>query len=219
MRLLYHNGMSVLRQHDPSTEPPQRGPRARTRRLLMETATRLMQDGVTPSISEVADAAEVSRATAYRYFPSQAALVQAVVDEALAPILAWRSTKDDAEQRVSDLLNHAQPTLFEFEATFRAALKHSLEERTDAPAGEPPFKRGHRINLLQDALAPLRQNLSQASFDQLIHGLSLLFGVESLVVLKDINGLNSQQAQSVTIWAASAMVQTAIKQAQEGENN
>ena len=31
--------------------------------------------------------AEVSRATAYRYFPSQAALVQAVVDEALGPIL------------------------------------------------------------------------------------------------------------------------------------
>ncbi|WP_189342209.1 TetR family transcriptional regulator, partial [Mesorhizobium sp. M2A.F.Ca.ET.067.02.1.1] len=55
----------------------EKGARARTRRLMLETATRLMQSGMTPSVSEVAEAAEVSRATAYRYFPSQAALVQA----------------------------------------------------------------------------------------------------------------------------------------------
>ena len=56
---------------------------------------RLMQAGATPSVSEVAEAAEVSRATAYRYFPSQAALVQAVVDEGLGPILTWQSTSAD----------------------------------------------------------------------------------------------------------------------------
>src|SRR6478736_2916702 len=77
-----------------------RGPRARTKRLMLETATRLMQSGVTPSVTEVAEAAEVSRATAYRYFPSQAALVQAVVDEGLGPILEWRSDSSDAERRV-----------------------------------------------------------------------------------------------------------------------
>jgi AcrR family transcriptional regulator len=32
-----------------------------------------------------------SRATAYRYFPTQAAMIQDAVDEALGPILAWHS--------------------------------------------------------------------------------------------------------------------------------
>jgi len=87
--------MNVSRQqaavNDDANEASERGPRARTKRLMLETATRLMQAGVTPSVSEVAEAAEVSRATAYRYFPSQAALVHAVVDEGLGPILTWQS--------------------------------------------------------------------------------------------------------------------------------
>ena len=97
--------MDVSRQQaasaDDAAQAPavEKGPRARTRRLMLETATRLMQSGLTPSVSEVAEAAEVSRATAYRYFPSQAALVQAVVDEGLGPILTWKSASDDAERR------------------------------------------------------------------------------------------------------------------------
>ncbi|RVB97338.1 TetR/AcrR family transcriptional regulator, partial [Mesorhizobium sp. M7A.F.Ca.AU.002.06.1.1] len=66
--------MNVSRQQSAASDEaeratgpvPERGPRARTKRLMLETATRLMQAGVTPSVSEVAEAAEVSRATAYR---------------------------------------------------------------------------------------------------------------------------------------------------------
>ncbi len=47
---------------------------------MVQTAVELMQRGETPSVSAAAEAAGVSRATAYRYFPSQAALVGAVVD-------------------------------------------------------------------------------------------------------------------------------------------
>jgi AcrR family transcriptional regulator len=85
--------MNVSRQQaarsEDANQAAERGPRARTRRLMLETATRLMQAGATPSVSEVAEAAEVSRATAYRYFPSQAALVHAVV-----PWCTRWSTKD-----------------------------------------------------------------------------------------------------------------------------
>ena len=41
-------------------------------------------------MAELAEAAAVSRATAYRYFPSQSALIAAVVDQSLGPILQWR---------------------------------------------------------------------------------------------------------------------------------
>ncbi|RWO45729.1 MAG: TetR/AcrR family transcriptional regulator [Mesorhizobium sp.] len=193
---------------------PERGPRARTKRLMLETATRLMQAGVTPSVSEVAEAAEVSRATAYRYFPSQSALVQAVVDEGLGPILTWRSTSADAERRVAELFDTAMPRIEAFEATFKAALKLSLDQWARRQAGtlgaEPAFTRGHRIDLLKDAIAPLKSRLPPRDFKRLAQALSLIFGVEVLIVLKDIWGLDSRGTRAVAHWAAGALVRAAV---------
>lgn len=181
---------------------------------MLETATKLMQAGATPSVSEVAEAAEVSRATAYRYFPSQAALVQAVVDEGLGPILTWKSSSADPERRVADLFETAMPRIEVFEATFKAALKLSLDQWAQRQAGtldgEPAFTRGHRVDLLKDAIAPLKGRLPPREFKRLAQALSLIFGVEVLIVLKDIWGLDSRSMMSVAQWAAGALVRAAM---------
>ena len=116
-------------------ELPETGPRARTRKLLLETTMQLMQAGRVPSVTDVAEAAEVSRATAYRYFPTQAALVQAAVDEALGPILRWRSDSTEAETRVEELLGFAYPRIDEYEATLRAALLQAMDQWSRPAAG------------------------------------------------------------------------------------
>lgn len=194
---------------------PEHGPRARTRKLMVTTASRLMQSGLTPSVSEVAEAAEVSRATAYRYFPNQAALVHAVVDEALGPILKWKGKTQDAEQRILDLFDKALPRISEFEATFKAALRLSLEQwaQDGTPGDQPRFTRGHRIDLLNDALSPLRGQLTEAEFDRLAQAISLIFGVELYTVLKDIWQLSDTQSSQVAKWAACALVRSAIADA------
>src|SRR5262244_3996679 len=64
----------------------ERGPRARTYRLLMSEALALVRRGRIPSVAEVALNAGVSRATAYRYFPSRSTLVTAVLEAALRPV-------------------------------------------------------------------------------------------------------------------------------------
>ncbi len=204
-----------------SVEPPQsaeRGPRARTRKLMLETAIGLMQRGQTPSVSAVAEAAGVSRATAYRYFPSQAALVHAVVDEALGPILGWQSADADPETRIADLIESSMPRISEFEATFKAALKLSLEQWAERQAGtlgaEPPFKRGHRVDLLQQAIAPLKATLPEPQFRRLAQALSLTYGLEVLIVLKDIWGLAFDETREVALWAANALVRAAIAEAE-----
>lgn len=209
--------MRVSFQDGDLAEGEPRGARARTRKLMLETAISLMQQGATPSVSDVAEAAGVSRATAYRYFPSQADLVHAVVDQALGPILSWDSESEDAEERVGQLLDETMPRIVEFEATFKAALKLSLEQWARQQAGtlgdERPFTRGHRIELLQSAIAPLRKTLPRARFQRLARALSLVYGLELLIVLKDLWGLEESETQSVAQWAARALVRAAISEA------
>jgi AcrR family transcriptional regulator len=201
---------------DEQSIPVERGPKARTRKLMLETAIGLMQRGQTPSVSAVAEAAEVSRATAYRYFPSQSALVHAVVDEALGPILGWQSADADPEARVADLIDASMPRISEFEATFKAALKLSLEQWAERQAGtlgsEPPFKRGHRVDLLQQAIAPLKATLPEPQFKRLAQALSLTYGLEVLIVLKDIWGLAFDETREVALWAANALVRAALEE-------
>lgn len=186
---------------------------------MLETAVALMQAGQTPSVSDVAEAAEVSRATAYRYFPSQAALVHAVVDAGLGPILNWTSDSDDAEKRVQDLLAVSMPRIAEFQATFRASLKLALDQWARRRAGtlgnEPAFTRGHRMDVLQRALAPLRETLGEERFLRLAQSLSLTYGLETLLVLHDMWGLDLDKAQDVAQWTATALIRTAVAEAGE----
>jgi len=188
---------------------------------MLEVAVELMQSGATPSVSEVAEAAGVSRATAYRYFPSEAALIHAVVDEALGPILEWTPRDGDAQTRVMDLLATSMPRIEEFEATFKAALKLSLEQWAGRQAGtlgsEPQFTRGHRIDLLMEATAPMAEKLSRQQQLRLTQALSLVFGIESLIVLKDLWGLSSDEALDVAHWAAAALVGAAERNADGGD--
>ena len=180
---------------------------------MLVAATRLMQDGTIPSITAVAEEADVSRATAYRYFPTQAALVHAVVDEALGPILDWHSESGDALERTQSLLSTSIPRIEDYEATFRAALKHSLEQWAMRNAGvemtEPAFTRGHRVSLLHDAVSPLTGRISDSSRERLAQALSLLFGIEALVILKDIWGIDGGEAKDVILWAAELLVTAA----------
>jgi AcrR family transcriptional regulator len=186
------------------------------KRTLLDTAMGLMQNGVIPSVSDVAEAAGVSRATAYRYFPSQAAMIQEAVDEALGPILGWTSDSDDPEVRIEELLAFAYPRIEAYEATHRATLLLSLYQWTRRTAGtlgeEAEIVRGHRRKLLAAAVAPLKPRLGRAAFDRLTQSLSLIFGTEAFVVLKDIWSLDGDDAPRVAIWAAHALVRAAVNE-------
>jgi len=192
----------------------EKGPRARMRRVMLEASMRLMQDGHIPSVSDVAAAAQVSRATAYRYFPTQAALIQAAVNEALGPILAWSSDSADAEERVTQLVTFAYPRMEDYEATLKAALRLALDQwarrHAGLAGGEVQMVRGNRIGLLHSAIQPLKSKLTPAGFARLKQSLSLVFGTEAFVVLKDIWGLDRHRAQNVALWTCHALIQATI---------
>jgi len=193
------------------------GPRARTRRALLAAAVELAGRGIIPSVSAVAEAARVSRATAYRYFPSQSVLVQSMVTDALGPILQWNTESDDAEERVGRLIRFGYKRMNRCEASMRAALLLALEQWTRTRAGtlgaEPRIVRGNRIRLLRLALAPLKKSLPKKQFDRLTQALAVVFGTEAMVVLKDMFGLEGEAVAEVAEWMARALVQAAVREA------
>lgn len=203
-------------EHDLSLSPP-RGPRARMLKIMLATAVKLTKTGKIPSVSEVAEAAEVSRATAYRYFPTQSALVQAIVNEALGPILEWRSDSDNAVARINELFTFAYPRMQSQETSLRASLAMALDERTKGQP-TPKFRRTRSV-LLRNALLPLQEKMSKSELDRLAQALSLVFGIESIVVLQDVWKLDGDRASRVALWAANALISAAMTESGLGETN
>ena len=76
----------------------------RTRAALMAAAIEFVRRGETPTIPQVAEAALVSKSTAYRYFPSQEALLaEALLDAVnhsdLAAVFAAARTRNRRRPR------------------------------------------------------------------------------------------------------------------------
>ena len=90
--------------------PPERGVKAATFRLLLDTAMDIIrQSGHIPSVAEAAVRSNVSRATAYRYFPSRSALVTAVIDSSLGPVRVLASDNPSGRERVHELFVQTFP--------------------------------------------------------------------------------------------------------------
>jgi AcrR family transcriptional regulator len=196
-------------------QPPERGVKAATFTLLLDTAMQLIREaGHVPSIAEVAVRAKVSRATTYRYFPSRSTLITAVVERSLGPVRAFASTTPDGRERVRELFEQSLPRFIEFEPQMRAAVQLSLEQWALQRAGlleEEHYRRGHRIRILEHALAPF--DLPPRVRTRLHHALSVVFGIEPMIVLKDIWDLSDREVHGVMAWMAQALLDAAQREA------
>lgn len=198
--------------------PPPKGPRSRTYRLLLDQAMEVAKSGHVPSVAQVASEAGVSRATAYRYFPTRSKLVAAMVNHSLGPVRSWRGKSDDGRTRVNDLFDQTFPRFKEYEPQLRAALMIAVEHQLRERAGlleEEPYRRGYRVGILQHAVDPLKAKLGAKVTERLIMSLALVYGIEPYVVWKDIFGANDRKVEAVARWMAQALVDAALREARE----
>jgi len=197
--------------------PPERGVRAATFKALLDTAMELIRlDGHIPSVAEVAVRSRVSRATAYRYFPTRSALITAVIDTSLGPVRKPSSDNPDGRARVHELFTQTFPRFKEFEPQLRAAAQLSLEQWALERAGlleEEPYRRGHRVGILEHAIAPIAPTLPPAVRDRLHRALSVVYGIEPYVILKDIWGLPDREVERIALWMADALIDAALREA------
>lgn len=191
--------------------------RRRTFRRLMDEALVLVGRGSIPSVAEVARNAGVSRATAYRYFPTRGKVIGALVAEALAPVREYAPREgEDGLARLNILIDKTYPRFKKYEPHMRAALQLALEHQALERAGlleEEPFRRGQRREILKLATEPLKKKLSKAAYERLLNALSVVYGIEPFIVLKDICGASDRETQAVVRWMIEALVTSALRQA------
>jgi AcrR family transcriptional regulator len=186
--------------------------KARTRDALIRAARELLARGTAPTVEEVAAAASLSRATAYRYFPSQAELLVATYPEIASESLLGESPPADAAERLEIVTAELVRTAIEHEAELRAMLRLSLE--ADAPArGELPFRVGRRITWVADALSPLRGQIPEPELSRLVLAIASAVGIDALVWLTDIAGLTRPEAADVMRWSARTLLASAVGRA------
>jgi AcrR family transcriptional regulator len=193
-----------------------KGHRGRVFRRLLDEAVALVRRGRIPAVAEVAQSAGVSRATAYRYFPSRSKLVSAVIAEALAPVRRAVPRSGDAKERLHELLDRTYSRFAEYEPHMRAALQLALEHQSLEAAGlleEEPFRRGQRIEILATTLEPLRKKLPKKTWDRLVRALAVVYGIEPMVILKDICGASDRETEAVVRWMMDALVDRALRDA------
>jgi AcrR family transcriptional regulator len=186
----------------------------RTRRELMDTAISLVGTGLWPTVAEVADAAHVSRRTAYRYFPTQAQLlIEAALDgvrpamaEAMAQAPSGRS-EGDLEARVDALVRSMQQLTAAHESLLRTLVHLTV---LPPQSSERPRRGVRRLEWIAMALEPARPGLPRAAYERLVSALSLITGIEAMLVLRDIRGLTDGQALAVSQWMAQAVLRETL---------
>jgi AcrR family transcriptional regulator len=196
--------------------------KASTFRLLLDTAMELIREaGHVPSMGDLAQRSGVSRATVYRYFPSRSDLIAAVMDASLSPVRDFSSSQTDGPRRVREVFEKTFPRFQAFEPQMRAAVQLSLEQWAQIRAGtleEEPYKRGHRVRILGNAITPMANTLQPAAQMRLHQALTVVYGIETYMILKDIWGLSDKAVEKVALWMADALVTAAINEGQRPAN-
>jgi AcrR family transcriptional regulator len=179
----------------------------RTRDALLEAARALLAAGETPTVEQAADAAGISRTTAYRYFASQRSLLLAAIPVIDRDTLLGPDAPADVAARLDLVIAAQTEILRDWEPQLRAALRLSLD--AVPPAGSP-LRAGRAIGWIADALGPLAQSHPHVDRRRLAIAIRATCGIESLVWLTDVAGLSRDDAAALMRSSAQALLAAAL---------
>ena len=201
---------------------PARDPRAnqkqRTRGAIVDAAVQLVRDGAKPTVAQAAEAAGVSRATAYRYFPTPEDLLieVATVTPAMQPVeavLAELGEGADPETRFLRVQDTFNAVVVQEEAQMRTALRAYLDNWLARRQRGPELREGRRMRWLDRVLEPARGALSAKQRRRLECALALTLGMDGMVVMKDVCRLKDDEARDVLRWAGLVLLRAGLAEA------
>jgi AcrR family transcriptional regulator len=195
----YHNEIMIPYQRTGRVRQ-----KARTNEALVAAARTLLSTGITPSVELAAEHAQVSRATAYRYFPTQHALLLAAYPEIGKTSVLGDEPPADLDARFEIVFAEMARQVTDNEAALRAMLRLSLEKPRQSH--DLVLRRGRRITWLTDALAPLSSSMTAAAFEKLVLGIASCTGIESYIWLRDMAGCSQEEALEIMRFTAGTLL-------------
>lgn len=197
--------------------------RLRTRKDLLSAASRLLKRGQTPTMELVAAEAKISRATAYRYFPTiESLMVEAPIDDDAPDPVALFAGDDSGDPAAR--VDKAEAALHEMsyrnERQLRLMLAASLQRSVSEPRTLPPgipLRQNRREPLIEAALVPVSWRLPARTYRNLTASLALVFGLESMIVFQDVLGIDAAEARRIKRWAIRALVRAAMEEAVDAD--
>jgi len=181
----------------------------RTREAIISAARSLIATGTTPTVDQAADAAGVSRATAFRYFRNQRAMLVAAYPEIEASSLLGTDPPQDVATRLDRVVNEVTRMLIEKEPELRTQLRLSLDV-DETHRQHLVLRQGRVIGWLEEALQPLNRSVPKAELRRLVYAIRCAIGIESLVWLCDVAGLSRKEAVEVMRWSARGLLQAVL---------
>jgi AcrR family transcriptional regulator len=182
----------------------------RTREALITAARDLVAAGDTPTVEAAAEAASVSRATAYRYFPTKRALLLAAHPEMSAASMLPPGVPDDPAARLDAVVAAITAMIIDTEPQQRTMLRLSLEA-TEAERAALPLRQGRAIGWIAEALEGLSGRLPEEDLARLVVSIRATIGIESLVWLVDVAGYTREAASDLMRTSARALLEHALR--------
>jgi AcrR family transcriptional regulator len=182
----------------------------RTRSALLTAARELLVEGRPVTVEQAADRAGISRTTAYRYFSNRRALLLALNPAFDTPSLLDDDAPSDPAQRLECVIERLTRQVVEHEAELRAQLRLSLDVGTVDPE-LLPLRKGRAIGWIEEALAPLKGQMTGREIHRLALAIRATTGIEALVWLTDVAGLTSRAAAELMRSSARSLLRDALR--------
>lgn len=189
----------------------------RTRKDLLQAATRLLQDGKELTMDDIAKEALVSRATVYRYFSDLDELMTEVAIDSFMPE-AGELFRNLPSSSAVERLDHAETVMHDFvyknERQLRLLLSRSIAKPKAAgrEAAKTPARQNRRTEYVEEALKPFRGEFDTKTLKKLTEALALIFGPEAMIVFRDVIPLEEPRARAVKRWMLASLVETALRE-------
>jgi len=195
---------------DPGSKTRDRQTR-RTKRALLAAADEIFAEGRVPTVADVAERADVARATAYRYFPTQETLLLETTflgnsGPIGSPSELVNEIKDPSE-RVAEAARRAAAWTLDREARLRTILRMSLEHESV----QRPARRRHYIAQL---LGDIETEIPADAYERLTGSLTLLFGIDPIISIRDNSDIPPDRIPDLLAWAAHVLVRSALEDSQ-----
>ncbi|TWO32287.1 TetR/AcrR family transcriptional regulator [Seonamhaeicola sediminis] len=167
-----------------------------TRKIILKTAQTFLNKGLDFNLEDIAKEAGISRATVYRYFSNIDILTaEAGLDiSTKEPNNIYENLQgDDLEKKVLEIQYYYNRLALDHEQLFRKYISTVLDSNTSTP------KRGARRKktlelVLEDS------NFSKEEKQKLSNLLTILMGIEPLIIAKDVCGLNNNEFIDIMEW-------------------